>query len=131
MKSIKPGRGPSMMGGVMAVFVGLFGIVWIFAAMSLGAPIFFPLFGVGFVIIAGIQAAYNFKNASSENRYSIFDITDSQEEPDPLNERFGSQNQRSMKSDTTSDRSDYAFCPYCGRALREGDVYCSGCGRKL
>lgn len=129
MRSIKPGRGPSMMGGVMSVFVGLFGIIWIFAAVSQGAPIFFPLFGVGFVIMAGVQAAYNFKNATSENRYSVYDITDAQEESDPLNERFGVQ--QTYMNQSTSDRSDYAFCPYCGRALREGDVYCSGCGRKL
>lgn len=29
MKSIKPGRGPSMMGGISALFAALFGVFWI------------------------------------------------------------------------------------------------------
>ena len=136
MRSIKPGRGPSMMGGVMAVFVGLFGIGWTFAAASMGAPFFFPLFGIGFVIIAGMNAVYNFKNASSKNRYSAYDITEDGEEIDPLHERFGAQPTdrpfgMQPMNDSASDRSEYAFCPYCGNALREGDVYCSKCGRKM
>lgn len=130
MRSIKPGRGPSMMGGVMAVFVGLFGIGWTFAAAMMDAPVFFPIVGVGFAIMAGVQASYHFKNASSKNRYSVYDITEDGEESDPIHERFGTQQSQPMNN-SVSDRSEYAFCPYCGNALREGDVYCSKCGRKI
>lgn len=88
MKSIKPGRGPSAMGAMGSIVAAVFGLIWTGAAVSMGAPIFFPLFGVVFVIMGIVQAVYNFKNATSENRYSEFDIVDSQEEPDPLSQRF-------------------------------------------
>ena len=84
MKSIKPGRGPSFMGGVMSILVGLFGVVWTVVAASAGGG-FFALFGIIFIAVAVVQAIYNFKNATGKNRYSAFDITDSSEEPDPLN----------------------------------------------
>ena len=95
MKSIKPGRGPSMMGGFGSVFSVIFGIFWtiLAASMTRGAGligIIFPLFGVLFIIIGVFNAIYHFKNASGKNRYSAYDITDEDEEPDPLNERFGS-----------------------------------------
>ena len=35
MKSIKPGRGPSMMGGVMGIVVAVFGVIWTAAAISM------------------------------------------------------------------------------------------------
>ena len=90
MKSIKPGRGPSMMGGVMSIVVGLFGVGWTIIAASIGGG-FMAIFGVLFILVAIIQAVYNFKNATSENRYSEYDITDNMEESDPLNDRFGRQ----------------------------------------
>ena len=89
MKSIKPGRGPSMMGGFMSIVIGLIGVFWTLSAISMGAPFFFCMFGVVFVVIAVVQAVYNFKNATSKNRYSVYDITDVGEETDPLNEKYG------------------------------------------
>ena len=55
----------------------------------MGAPAFFPIFGVIFIIMGIVQAAYNYKNATGKNRYSSFDITEDGEEPDPLEQRFG------------------------------------------
>lgn len=87
MKSIKPGRGSSMMGGVVGLFMIGFGILWtVFAAQA--SPIF-ALFGVLWTGIAVVQTVYNFKNATGKNRYFQYDITENDEEPDPLNERFG------------------------------------------
>lgn len=63
MKSIKPGRGPSMMGGIASVGMGLFGLLWIFFVLRMGGG-FFALFGLVFVLIAVAQAVYNFKNAT-------------------------------------------------------------------
>ena len=91
MKSVKPGRGPSMMGGIGSIFAAVFGLIWTCGAASMGAPGFFLLFGVVFIGIGVVNAVYSFKNATGENRYSDFDIVDSHEEPDPLNERFGRQ----------------------------------------
>ena len=107
-----------MMGGIMSIFMALFGIYWtILASRASG---FMVIFGLLFVGTAIVQAVYNFKNATGKNRYSQFDITDGSEEPDPLNEAFGYKN----------DNVDKNFCPYCG-AVCEGDyTYCPKCGRK-
>ena len=67
MKSVKPGRGPSMMGGVASVFAVVFGIIWMCGAASMGAPGFFLLFGVAFIGIGVVNAVYSFKNAAGEN----------------------------------------------------------------
>ena len=126
MRSIKPGRGPSFMGGIMSIFVGLFGIVWTVVAAGTGVA-FMPIFGIIFVIIAIVQAVYHFSNATKKNRYSTYDITDHNEEPDPLNDRFGTANAR--VSNTTTEKSN--FCPYCGTKAEEDYAYCNNCGKKL
>jgi len=128
MKSIKPGRGPSMMGGVMSIFGGIFGVIWTISAASMGAGGLFVMLGVVFVIIAVIQAIYNFSNATSKNRYSTFDISDDSEEPDPLNEHFGSSINSNPMQDATVKSS---FCPYCGNAVSEDFEFCNKCGKKL
>lgn len=130
MKSIKPGRGPSMMGGVAGIFMIGFGIGW---TVIVGST--FPLmalFGILWTGIAIAQTVYHFKNAKSKNRYSAFDIVDAEEEPDPLNERYGSASSRQSGSapyqrpGTTS-----RFCPYCGRQAESEFDFCPGCGKQL
>lgn len=118
MKSIKPGRGPSMMGAFGSAAVTVFGVFWTIMAMSMGAPIFFALFGIIFVVMGIAQTVYNFKNATSKERFSAFDITDSSEEPDPLNEFFAGNHTE-------------AFCPYCGAEAEKDYQYCAKCGKKL
>ena len=127
MKSVKPGRGPSAMGAVGSVIAVIFGIFWTITAVSMGAPFFFPLFGVLFIILGVVQAVYHFKNATGENRYSSFDIVEDDEEPDPLNIRFGDTPQ----GDSGPDSGDFRFCPYCGAKLGADFTYCGKCGRKL
>ena len=83
MKSIKPGRGPSMMGGISALFAALFGVFWIIVVLQSGGG-FFAFFGVIFIAMALVQAWYNFHNASQKDRFSSFDIVDSREEMDLL-----------------------------------------------
>ena len=131
MRSIKPGRGPSMMGGFGDVCSVVFGIFWtvLAASMTRGTGIIgviFPLFGVLFIIIGICNAVYHFKNAAGKNRYSAFDITDETEEPDPLNERFGDA---STRADTPA--ADTQFCPYCGAPVRSDYAFCRKCGREL
>lgn len=125
MKSIKPGRGPSMMGGVVGIFMIGFGILW--TVLTFQASPFFALFGVLWTGIAVVQTVYNFKNATGKNRYSSFDITDGHEESDPLNERFGND----IYSNQDADDADSEFCPYCGTRV-DGDYrFCNKCGKKL
>ena len=126
MKSIKPGRGPSFMGGIMSIFVGLFGVVWTIAAAGMGGGLF-ALFGIVFVAVAVVRAIYNFRNATGKHRYSAFDITDSGEEPDPLNEQFGDLRLSTQKKTDVNSK----FCPYCGTPVAGDFEYCNNCGKKL
>ena len=75
------------------------------------------------------NAVYNYRNATSENRYSEFDITDENEEPDPLNERYGAN--KSAGSGDANAVHGGGFCPYCGTKAEEGYEYCRKCGKKL
>lgn len=143
MKSIKPGRGPSFMGGVVSIAIALFGVLWVIGTSDMTSEIstfdvagagygggsgladIFPIFGVVFVIIAVAIAIYNFKNATGKNRYSEFDIVDGDEEPDPLNEQFG---ESGAANETKHDKG---YCPYCGNAIDGDYTYCNRCGKRL
>lgn len=129
MRSIKPGRGPAAMDAMGSVIAVIFGIFWTIMAASMGAPGFFPLFGVLFIIIGIVQAVYHFKNATSKHRYSAFDITEDGEEPDPLESRFGTDSEASGATPFTD--GGLRFCPYCGTPLGDGFEFCGKCGRKL
>lgn len=129
MKSIKRGRGPSMMDGMGGIIGAIFGVCWTIGAASLGAPGFFVFFGVVFIAIALANAAYSFANATRKNRFSEYDITDEQEEPDELNRYFGSQDAGHMDERPTADAANY--CPFCGEAVEADHRFCSHCGRKL
>ena len=90
MKSIKPGRGPSVVNGIAAIGAAAFGVFWIIMASSIGGGFMAP-FGIIFVVLAIVLAVYSFRNASAKNRYSVIDIVDDSEEPDPLNQRHVDQ----------------------------------------
>ena len=125
MKSVKPGRGPSMMSGIVGIFMIGFGLLWTVMAAQL-SPLF-SLFGVLWTGIAVVNTVYNFKNATGKNRYSSFDITDGSEEPDPLNERFGAAEEATFDAPGT----DVSFCPYCGAPAQPDFEFCGKCGKKL
>lgn len=126
MKSVKPGRGPSFMSGIVGIFVALFGVLWTVVAAVNGGGIF-ALFGLIFVAIAVIQVIYNFKNATGKNRYSQYDITEDNEEPDPFNERFDGYTEFPERR----CRGNNKFCPYCGTELGGDFEFCNNCGKKL
>lgn len=125
MKSIKPGRGPSMMGSMAAVVAAVFGVIWIIGAHSIGAPWYMSAFGILFVLMAVVSAVYNARNATGKNRMSVLDITEDGEEPDPLNRKFGE------KDIQETDKTGSRFCPYCGKPIRDDFTFCNSCGRKL
>lgn len=148
--SVKPGRGPSFMGGIGSVIMVLFGLFWTAMAFQVtrGAPFgigaVFPLFGILFVIMGIVSAAYNFRNATTDKRYSLMDITDSETEPDPLNERFGRGAVVSLPDDDRQDAQQiaglgngeakdqpYRFCPYCGKELDLRFRFCPSCGKEM
>ncbi len=127
MKSIKPGRGPSAMNFLGSIIAVIFGVFWTFMAASMGAPFFFPLFGILFIIMGIVQAVYNFKNATGKNRYSSFDITSDDEETDPLNELFGNKSYNTI----SNNNNDTNFCPYCGAKTNDDHKFCRKCGKVL
>jgi len=141
MRSIKKGRGPSVMGGFTSLAVVIFGIVWTVMAYNITrdspAPdsIFdnvFPLFGVIFVIAGIVQAIYHFTNATSKNRFSEFDITDNGEETDPLNRAFGrARGEKGMKQRAGGRKIEGEFCPYCGATAQTDFDYCPKCGKDI
>lgn len=126
MKSVKPGRGPSFMGGVSSIGAAVFGVIWTAVALSSGAGVLFALFGVVFIGMAIVQAVYNFRNAAGENRYSVVDITDGSEEPDPLNEHFAASSETAEPVGRKAN-----FCPYCGAPAADDYVFCRNCGKRL
>ncbi len=131
MKSIKPGRGPSMQSGIASIFAMIFGVIWCLGAAKIGAPMPFVLFGVVFIIAAGIQAYVGFHNATSENRWSSYDITDDGEEVDPLEERYGRKAGEALAQKEETQETQAAYCPYCGAKAKKDYVFCRKCGRKL
>ncbi|HML35957.1 MAG TPA: zinc ribbon domain-containing protein [Bacillota bacterium] len=142
MKSVKPGRGPSMMGAFGSAAAAVFGVIWTLVAVNMGAGPLFACFGIIFVIMGIVQAVYNYKNATGKNRFSSFDITDSAEESDPLDEYFAerksgnpgaaARDHRSGNSeDAAKDERPVSFCPYCGAEVEGDFTYCAKCGKKL
>jgi hypothetical protein len=141
-----------MMSAFGSAAAAIFGVFWTMAAMSMGAPLFFALFGVIFVALGIGQTIYNYKNATSKNRYSAFDITDGKEEPDPLNQYFGGREENEPTESGASASTEYmgqsgqggataeqapqnnsstAFCPYCGASVDGEFSFCPKCGKKL
>lgn len=126
MKHIKPGRGPSMMGGIMGIFMVVFGIGWTVVAMQGG--LLFALFGIVWTCMAIVITIYNFSNATRQDRYSTYDIVDSSEEPDPMNQRFVT---KSTAAPSQESATCSRFCPYCGSPVVGEFTFCPHCGKKL
>lgn len=93
-----------------------------------GAPGLFVAFGAIFVLMAVAGAIYQFSNATRKNRFSAFDITDEQEEPDELNQYFGKNGAGYMPE---KQEPAARYCPYCGEALQEDYRFCPKCGNEL
>ena len=131
LKSIKPGRGPSAMSAVSSVVVVIFGVFWTVMTVQMGAPFFFPLFGLCFIGLGVMQVIYHTRNATRKNRYSTFDITDSSEEPDPLAQRFAPQEEPEPQEGEAQPQEGALFCPYCGAPMQEDYKFCRKCGRQV
>ncbi len=129
MKSIKPGRGPSYMNFIGSIVISVFGVVWTIGAAIMGAPFVFPLFGVVFVAMGIGQAFYHHKNATSKERFSIYDITE--DEPDPLDRWTERQENKTSTASKSESGGDINYCPYCGVKAAETFSFCKNCGKKL
>ena len=124
MKSIKPGRGPSAMNVAGSIFSIVFAICWTGLALRT-KDIFFITIGIAIIIMTIVNTIYHSKNAFGKKRYSVYDITEDQEEVDPLQERFG------QKQEEPQTNHGYGYCPYCGESLENDYLYCPKCGKRL
>lgn len=117
------------MGGAIGGLVAAgFGVFWTISASNMGAPGFFVLFGVVFVLIGLGGAVYNFYNATSKNRFSTYDITVPGEEIDPLDPR----NQVDRPASESAEFEEKpSFCPYCGTQLKPSFEFCPNCGKDI
>ena len=79
------------MGGMTSLIAALVGFVWFLSAKKNYGRDWrfvrprpdFPVVRPSFHNFALANAVYNFRNATSENRHSLVDITDAYDEPDP------------------------------------------------
>jgi len=141
MYSIKPGRGPSIMAGIMSLLAAVFGVFWTVFAGSMFKPMF--LFGIIFIIAALAGAVYNFYNAGARNRMSELDVTTDEEERDPIttalnfekNERLTARpsnlRKRLRQTPEAEQKPRGAFCPFCGEPVKADYEYCPKCGKDL
>nr|WP_312027289.1 zinc ribbon domain-containing protein [Paenibacillus typhae] len=121
------------MSAIGSIAVGVFGVFWTIGAAQMGAPVFFVAFGVIFVGLAVVQGIYHFKNATGKNRMSLMDITDRNEEPDPLDTFFKkSANSDHLSHESQESDNALSYCPYCGsKVTNEAYQFCPRCGKAL
>ncbi len=137
MKSIKPGRGPSGLGFIGSLCAMAFGVFWTVMAFSMTAnvqgivSVVFPLFGIVFIVMAGIQAVYHYKNATAKNRFSVMDVTDSIEERDPSEEWVRESDEDTRPPRQSTQNTETRFCPYCGTGAEAGYKFCKHCGKPI
>lgn len=125
MYSVKPGRGPSIAGGIASIVAAIFILFWTGGAADAGAPAWFVGFGVVGMLAAIGGAIYNFWNAGAKNRVSTFDVTGPGEEPDPIATAMGFEEKR-----PDARPSAGPFCPHCGKPSAAEDRFCRQCGKQ-
>ena len=137
MKSIKPGRGSSMVEGVTSLIVAGVGAVWTLAAFAMGAG-FMAFFGIAFIAVAIVNAISGFYNALAKNRHSIVDIVDSETEPeqpvhrcDEINSDYYPDELDELDETFTGTSVPIRFCPYCGSGVQPDHHFCAQCGKPL
>ena len=137
MKSIKGGRAPSLMGAIVGFAFALFGIVFTVVMVSqmsihnetAGPKLIFIAFGILWVVTTAGSAIYELYNFKAKNRPSVIDITDGNEEPDPLNEYF--HGKYDVESTDSPSAKGGMYCPYCGKPIQADFAFCSHCGKEL
>ena len=131
MFSVKPGRGPSLIGAIFGLVLGVpFAIFWIVTAAKMGAPGFMVFFGVIFLLAIIVQIAVGFYNSSAKNRISALDITTNQEESDPFNSLVQGDGTNEVKHSGLEETIfEKTFCPFCGAKLDQAFKFCPKCGK--
>lgn len=129
---------------IASIFAVVFGVIWTIFAAAIGSTaggigMIFPLFGLVFIGLGIAQAAYHYKNATSKDRFSLFDITEPHEEGDPSDSWIRDsdpqeyiRNKEYRSSHGQGDgKADFYYCPYCGTKLEENFTFCPKCGKSV
>ncbi len=128
MYSVKPGRGPSLIGAILSLIIGVpFVLFWIGGAHKAGAPGFFVFFGVIMLVAIVITALLGLYNATARDRISEFDVTTNTEENDPFDSLAPPPPPPAHAQ--AAQASAKRFCPYCGESLAQDFRFCPGCGK--
>ena len=92
-----------------------------------------------FVVVAIVQAVYNFKNATGKERFSVMDIVDDDEEGDPTDrwveggmDAGESAGESEAHEKSAADfEAEVNFCPYCGAKAEKTFRFCQKCGKRI
>jgi len=108
---IRPGKTRSLIGGILMLVVMIVGLLMMPGNLGIGGPIgsSVGIFKILWIAIGLIGAAVSFYNAFSEEGVPLYEV-DVGEEPE-----------------SGAD----AYCPECGKAVREDDRFCRHCGASL
>jgi len=107
---IRPGRGRSLVGGVVALLVMVIGVVMMlsFGGSFGGFSNFLMPFLLVWVLVGLVGAAVSFYNAFSRRGLPLYEV-----DVDQKTEGEG------------------AYCPQCGQPVGRDDDFCRHCGRRL
>ena len=135
MHSLKPGRGPSLIGGIGGIVFIILGIAMFATVASERTPPIFLFFLGGIILVGVIATVYNFWAATTRNRPSTFDITTGDEEYDPIAKAMGfgpDQTHPPAEDDEQKPRRfEGEFCPFCGKKVEGEFDFCPHCGKDI
>lgn len=135
MKSMKGGRGPSVIRAVALFGIAVLAMVALGQSGTPGSVAYAgvkyertSLLLVIFILMAICGGIWFLYRAFAQNRPSETDVTGGDEEPDQLNEHSRSENDAES---TEKEAAGGRYCPGCGQAVPEDANFCSHCGKEL
>ena len=135
MKSMKGGRGPSIIKAVALFGVAVIAMVALGQSGTPGSAAYAgvkyertSLLLVIFILMAVCSGIWFLYRAFVQNRPSEKDAAGGDEEPDPLNEHSREEDDAESTEEAAAGSR---YCPYCGRAVQEDANFCSHCGKEL
>ena len=108
---VRPGKTRSLIGGVLMLVVMIVGLLMMPGDMGIGGPMggAIGIFKIVWVAFGLIGAAASFYNALSKEGVPLYEVEMEEER------EYGSD----------------AYCPECGKAVRDDDKFCRHCGASL
>lgn len=131
MYSVKPGRGPSLMGGIASLVIMILGLCFAGEFLNTNPPPPVKAFFVVWVLFGISGAIGGFYNAFAKNRFSEHDITKPQTEPDPIAKALGFEQSANVPTQGNIPPTGINYCPFCGTRVSPDYVCCPVCGKNL